>query len=87
MAITTTAHNEVAWGDITGSGKGSLFTQALYDIIRESLGQAPPLTFQIVRDRTAVRIQQVAERYNKKRHVPQLRGNPELFHQDLLCGR
>jgi metacaspase-1 len=83
VAITATASNEVAWGDVTGSGKGSLFTQSLADIATESRGQEPRLTFHALCDRAAVRIQQVAERYNKIRHTPQLRGNPELFHLDL----
>lgn len=84
VAITATAHNEVAWGDLTRSGKGSLFTQALFDIVEESRGQESSLTFQAVRERAAARIYEVARRYTKPPHVPQLRGNPALFAHTLF---
>lgn len=76
VGMAATASNEVAYGDLTGSGKGSIFTQALADIVNE---KGLKVTFRNIRDEAAGRVRAISERYNMIPHTPQLGGNTALF--------
>lgn len=82
VALTATAANELAFGDLTRSGKGSLFTQAIADLVLRP-GQTPPLTFAALRDHATARIGDVSRAYKHLPHTPQLLGNPALFTHPL----
>lgn len=87
VALTATADNELAFGDLTSSGKGSLFTQALADKLLAS-GQAPQtLTFQALRAQAAAHISDVSRRYKYLPHTPQLLGNATLFTRAVTLER
>ena len=79
VVLTAAAHNEVALADVTRSGKGSLFTQALYDIVNRAGRQSP--TYQELRERIEKRIHEVATAYGAGHHAhhPQLEGDRRLF--------
>ena len=83
VAFTATAENEVAYGDVSRSGQGSLFTQATMDLLTVALSQHQRLTFNAWRDATAARIREVSRAYRLLPHTPQLLGNQALFAQDL----
>ena len=83
VVLTAAADNEVALADVTGQGKGSLFTQAMYDVVEQSGRQSP--TFQDLRDRVEDHIKQVAtdHGYGSNVHTPQLEGDRSLFSNRL----
>ena len=80
VVLTATAQNEVALGDVTDSGKGSLFTQAISDTVeREGLD----VTFRTLRDTSAKTIREICRRAGTLPHTPQLEGDSDLFDQDI----
>ena len=83
VVLTAAADNEVALADVTGQGKGSLFTQAMYDVVDQSGRESP--TFQDLRNRIESHIRQVAEEngYASNVHTPQLEGDSSLFSNRL----
>jgi hypothetical protein len=87
IALTATAVNELAFGDLTRSGKGSLFTQALTDILATYGRNPQALTFQTLRTQAAAQISDVSRSYKYLPHTPQLLGNPSLFGRDLTLKR
>ncbi len=87
IALTATADNELAFGDLTSSGKGSLFTQALADILAAHSQPPQHLTFQALRAQAAARISDVSRRYKYLPHTPQLLGNATLFTRAVTLER
>ena len=79
VVLTAAAHNEVALADVTHSGKGSLFTQALYDIVNRAGSRS--VTYEELRERIEKRIHEVATAHRAEHHAhhPQLEGDPNLF--------
>lgn len=80
VVLSATAPNEVAYGDLSGTGKGSLLTQALYDTVKE---RGSTVTFRELRDSAADSIRLASEAKNYIPHTPQLDGNVELFARSL----
>jgi len=83
VGLTATADNELAFGDLTRSGKGSLFTQALYDRITAPMQPGQRVTFNALREWVTIQIHEVSRRFRKLPHTPQLIGNAVLFAQDV----
>lgn len=79
LVLSATAPNEVAFADVTRTGKGSLLTQAVYDIIQER----PDISFAELKDEAAARVRKASESVNLTPHHPQLDGNPDLFASNL----
>lgn len=80
IAMTATAKNERAYGDLTESGKGSLFTQSIHDT---ASGKQKGMSFRALRDEASQKIKQVCDAKNVAPHTPQLAGNPSLFDKDI----
>lgn len=80
VAITATAKNERAYGDLTESGKGSLFTQSIHDTVS---AKRQGMSFRTLRDEASQKIKQVCDAKNVAPHTPQLAGNPSLFDKDI----
>lgn len=80
VVLTAAAQNEVAYGNLGLSGKGSLFTQSLIEALDS---QGTSLTFAGLRKEAAKRIRQVCETKKLIPHTPQIYGNPEMFEKTL----
>jgi len=80
VILTATSQNEVAYGDLTGRGKGSLLTQAIYDTVQK---RGSNVTFRILRDVAAKRIRRICESKKLIPHTPQLYGDPGMFDKDI----
>ncbi len=76
IVLSAAANNEVAYGAAAGSGKGSMFTQALYDIIAE---KGDKITFNELRDRAAAIMNEQCKKSETIPSTPQIDGDPELF--------
>ncbi|MEI7672690.1 MAG: caspase family protein, partial [Deltaproteobacteria bacterium] len=81
VVLTATAENEVAYGDMTNSGKGSVLSQAIADVLQD--GTSSTLTFQALRDLTAQRIKTQCDAANRIPHHPTLDGDPAMFRKDI----
>ncbi len=81
VALTATATNEVAYGDLTGGGRGSLFTQAIFDTVRQN----KDISFRQLRDASASSIRQTCDRTRPPQipHTPQIGGDPALFDKHI----
>jgi hypothetical protein len=83
VGLTATADNELAFGDLTRSGKGSLFTKALYDRMTAPMQPGQRVTFNALREQVTIQSHEVSRRFRKLPHTPQLIGNAALFAQDV----
>lgn len=81
VTLTATADNEVAYGDLTRSGKGSALSQAIADVVREA-GYSP-LTFQSLRDKAAQKIKAQCDASSRIPHHPTLEGDTAMFTKDI----
>lgn len=81
VTLTATADNEVAYGDLTRSGKGSALSQAIADVIREA--GSSPLTFQALRDKAAQKIKAQCDASSRIPHHPTLEGDTAMFTKDI----
>jgi hypothetical protein len=81
VILTATAENEVAYGDLSRTGKGSALSQAIADVVRD--GGSSPLTFQSLRDKTAQNIKTQCDARSRTPHHPTLDGDPGMFTKDI----
>lgn len=77
VAFSAAADNEVALAG--GGGKGSLLTQAIFDVLQEK----PDLSFLELREEVAARIIAESANIKKNPHHPQLTGAKELFTKNI----
>jgi len=70
VGLTATADNELAFGDLSRSGKGSLFTQALYDRMTAPVQPGQRVTFNALREQVTIQIHEVSRRFRKLPHPP-----------------
>ena len=80
IILTATAQNEIAYGDLTESGKGSLFTQALYDTINSREGF---ITFRELHLEAVKKVRELSEKFDRIPHTPQIDGDIEYFDKPI----